>query len=828
MLPDTGDSDNCYHCGLPVPAGTSYGLVIEKSFRPMCCPGCQAVAGTILETGLGRYYQYRTATATTASTLDTALQQQLHLYDRTEMQAGFVQHMDEDLSEAVLILEGISCAACIWLIEHQLKRLPGVSFVTVNLSNSQVRIRWSPKTLNLSEIMLTLYRIGYPAHPYQVAKEELLARQLRHRFLRQLAVAGIGMMQVVMYAVALYAGAFDQIDFAHRDFIRWISLIITTPVVFYSAKPFFTAAWRDICNKRPGMDVPVSLAILLAYSASLWSTLTRGQDVYFDSVCMFTFFLLLGRFLEHKARSKMDQAGNQLNKLLPDSIIKIEAGQQSIVPVIDLAPGDLISVKAGQTAPVDGELIRGSSSFNESPITGEFMPVEKQVGDFIMAGSTNTENPVDIKVTQVGQQMKLAGIVRLLDQARASKPAIAILADQVSRWFVTCVLALTGAVAYYWYLHDPTKAFWITLSVLVVTCPCALSLATPAALTAATGHLRKLGFLVTAGHTLASLSRANRVIFDKTGTLTCGQLELKRVEVVGGISRHQCLNLAAALESCSEHPIASAFETTPLKPYGVTLHAGQGVEGYINDKLYRIGRPDYVLQLAHAQTNLFTQPTSTSLGQWLLLGDESGPLAWFEISDRLRDDASSCINKLKALGLDIEILSGDYHHNVAIIAQQLGIKTYRGETSPEGKLNHLRALQRSGDHIIMLGDGINDIPVLAAADVSIAMTNASDLARASADAVLMSGQLNHLIAALNISRKTHRIIKQNIAWALFYNLLALPLAVLGHIPPWLAAIGMSVSSLVVVLNALRLGKNTSISTNINPAVTIRPAATTVS
>lgn len=813
-MSDTGDLKHCYHCDLPVPKGAEYGLTIEGIFRPMCCPGCQAVAATILNTGLGHYYQYRTATAITAAALDTSLQQQLHLYDRPQMQADFVQPMGEDLREAVLILEGISCAACIWLIEHQLKRLPGVSFVTVNLTNHQTRVRWNPNLLDLSEIMLTLYRIGYPAHPYQAAREERLSRQSQHRFLRQLAVAGIGMMQVAMYAVALYAGALDQMEVAHRDFIRWISLIITTPVVCYSAQPFFTAAWRDLCNRRPGMDVPVALAILLAYSASFWSTLTGGQDVYFDSVCMFTFLLLLGRFLEHKARNRMDQAGNRLNRLLPDSIIKIESGQQIMVPVVDLVPGDLICVKAGQTAPVDGELISGSSSFDESLITGEFMPVAKQAGDLIVAGSTNTENPIDMRVTQVGQQMKLASIVRLLDQARTSKPAIASLADQVSRWFVSAVLILSAAVAFYWYLHAPDKAFWITLSVLVVTCPCALSLATPTALTAATGYLRRLGFLVTASHTLEGLSGANRVIFDKTGTLTCGQLILKQVKVVGDLSRQECHNLAAALESCSEHPIASAFELTHLKAYSVTLQTGQGIEAYIEGKVYRIGRPDYVLKLAGKQNKLPVTPANTSPGQWLLLGDKSGPLAWFEISDRLRDDAAVCVLALKARGMSVEILSGDYQYNVATIAQQLGIETYRGEASPEDKLNHLRALQLRGERIIMLGDGINDVPVLGAADVSIAMTNASDLTRTSADAVLMSGRLSHLVAALDISRKTRRIIMQNLVWALTYNLLALPLAVLGHIPPWLAAIGMSASSLIVVFNALRLSKSSSLFTDL--------------
>ncbi len=796
----------CYHCSLPVPNGATYGLTIKGSFKPMCCPGCQAVADTILKTGLGKYYNYRTETAITATTLDLSLIEQVRLYDLAKMQSAFVHPITETINEAVFTLEGITCAACIWLIEHKLKKLSGISFVSVNLTNNQARVRWNKNSLKLSELMLTLYKIGYPAHPYQAANDERISRKLQHRLLKQLAVAGIGMMQVVMYAIALYSGALDQIELAHRDFIRWVSLIITTPVVCYSAIPFFTSAWRSIKNKHLGMDVPISLAILLAYTASVWSTITGGQDIYFDSVCMFTFFILLGRFLEYKARSKMDQAGNMLNRLLPSSIIKIEFGAQKIVPVIELSSGDIISIKAGITVPVDGELIKGCSSFDESHITGEFMPVTKQIGDLIIAGSINTENPIEMRVTQVGQQIKLAGIVRLLDQARASKPTIALLADKVSQWFVAVVLILTITVAYYWFLHDPTKAFWITLSVLVITCPCALSLATPAAITAATGNLRQRGFLIAAGHTLETLSHATRVIFDKTGTLTSGKIVLERIQTISEKSCYECNNIAAALESCSEHPIASAFEPTNLKAYSVSIRSGKGVEGYINGRLYRIGRPDYVAQIANNKPVNINPPNSIHLGQWLLLGDKFGPLAWFEIRDQLREDAANCILALQKKGFIVELLSGDYQNNVAALAKHLGIKIYRGEASPEDKLNHIKALQNNGERIIMLGDGINDAPVLAGADVSIAMLNASDLTQASADAILMSGKLMHVVEAIDISRKTNRIIKQNFGWALLYNLIALPLAIMGYVPPWMAAIGMSTSSLIVVLNALRLAR----------------------
>lgn len=799
---------DCYHCGLPVPAGADYSVQIEGIERPMCCPGCQAVASTIIATGLDQYYQYRTDLAVTPKPLEDALLDELALYDRHDIQNDFVTYDkgNPKLAEAAFLVEGITCAACTWLIEHQLNQLEGVKQCNVNLSNHQLRVSWLSDQIKLSEILAAVYSIGYKAQPYQSAAEDKLQKTENRNYIRRLGVAGAGMAQVMMYAAALYAGAFDYISGEHRDFLRWISLLITTPVVFYSARPFFSAALRNLRNRHLSMDVPVSLAILAAYSASVGSTLLGGREVYFDSVCMFTFFLLLGRFFEFRARTRMDQSSHRLSRLLPETATLLESGGQRLVAIRDLKPGDSILVKTAQIIPADGIITSGHSSTDESHLNGEFIPVAKAPGDQVVAGSINVEHPLTIEITEVGQNTRLSGILRLLDQARATKPPIAQLADKIAQYFIAIVLVLATTVATAWTFIAPEHAFWITLSVLVVTCPCALSLATPTALTAATASLQRLGLLVSRAHTLEGLTQISHVIFDKTGTLTTGHLRMLQVQPLGDHSRHQCHQVASALEAHSEHPIAAAFEASSLQAFEVKVHPGQGIEGIVEGEHYRLGRPDFAMDLCGLSPHQVASPVDIDHAQWLILTGSQGAMAWFQLDDEVRDDAKATIQQLETLGLQVELLSGDYSSNVANVANNLGIKKFQGGASPMNKMTYIQALQSDGAKVLMVGDGINDIPVLAAADVSIAMTSAADLTKANADAILLSSQLSHLVTAIRHARKTRNVIKQNLAWAFGYNLLALPAAALGFIPPYLAALGMSASSLIVVLNALRLNK----------------------
>ena len=803
ILTDRVDQQECFHCGLPVPPGADYGVEIDGVRQPMCCHGCQAVAKAILDGGLGDFYRFRTEKSPQARELVPEQLRELELYDRDDLQKNFVQQDVGEQREAALILEGIVCAACVWLNERHVKALPGVLDFAVNYATHRARVRWDNQRIRLSQILEAISAIGYRAHPFDPGRQEQVYKDEKTRALRRLAVAGLAMVQVMMLAVALYAGDYEGMSDSLRNFLRWVSLLLTTPVILYAARPFFASAWRDLRRRQLGMDVPVSLAIGAAFVASAWATVTGSGEIYFDSVTMFTFFLLAGRFLEMGARHRAGEAAEELVKLLPATAARLTEAGEERVPVADLAPGDRVLVRPGEGVPADGRVLEGSSSLDESLLTGESLPQVRGVGDLLVGGTVNNESPLVMRVEQVGEATVLSAIVRLLDRAQTEKPAVARLADRVAGWFVAVLLLVAAAVAWWWWQHDPAHAFSVTLSVLVVTCPCALSLATPAALTAATGALTRLGVLTTRGHALETLARASHVIFDKTGTLTEGRLRLEHVELLGGLDRRRCLEIAAALEQASEHPIAHALGAEAparLQVEAISATPGCGIEGLVAGVRYRIGTPDFVSGLQSGPA--VGAPPDAPAG--VVLGDAQGFLAHFEFGDRLRDQAAATVARLKALGIEVELLSGDQAAIVQRVADELGIQRYQARCLPQDKLRHIQALQASGAVVAMVGDGVNDAPVLAAAQVSLAMGGGTQLAHASADMVLLSEQLPHLADAIRTSRRTLAIIRQNLAWALMYNLVALPLAAAGWIAPWMAAIGMSTSSLVVVVNALRL------------------------
>ena len=795
---------SCFHCHLPIVGTTRYFALIESEEQPMCCPGCKAVAEAIIAGGLDNYYHYRTEPAERAASTNSVLQAELALYDLDSMQTDFVRSLADDTREARLLIEGITCSACVWLIEKRLSQLDGIESITVNLSQHSATVSWHPETIKLSKILLEFHLIGYKGHPWRAERQELLMQQEHRLFIRRLAVAGIGAMQVMMYAIALYAGAMQDMEDEYRNFIRWISAFVATPVVFYAALPFFIAAVRDLKIRHLGMDVPVSIAISGAYIASLWATWHGHGEVYFDSVSMFTFLLLLGRYLELQARHRTAKAGRTLRNLLPASCLKRVGNRTERIPISDLNPGDQVRVLPGESVPTDGVIINGQSSLNESALTGEYMPVTRQTGEAVIAGSLNTENALDIEVTRIGDDTRLSAIVKLLERAQSDKPPIARMADRVASLFVAAVL-LTSVVVYaVWYQIDPGHAFWVTLSVLVVTCPCALSLATPSALTAATGTLQKLGLLISRGHVLEGLNQVTHVIFDKTGTLTKGKLFLRQVILTEDctMTKEDVIKRACALESHSEHPIAQAFtDDSPYTATDITNITGKGLSGRIDHQRYRIGTPSF-----SAPETALSPPDAAK--QWLLLSGNDKPLAWFELDDQLRTEAASVVKTLQQRGIIVELLSGDTAGVVSRVADDLGIKQWHAAALPDEKLAHVRTLQTQGAKVLMVGDGINDVPVLAQADLSLALNNATELARTTADAILLTGNLNRLLSAFKVARKTQRIIWQNLIWSLCYNITALPLAATGLIAPWMAAIGMSLSSLVVVGNAMRLSRLT--------------------
>lgn len=800
----------CFHCGEIALEGNRWSLDIDGEEQIMCCPACKAVAETIISSGLHDYYKHRTSLPDISpqqkrnASID--VREELKLYDEAAVQTPFVVRKQNDLkqveAEAILVISGISCAACGWLIEHRLKQLNSITRVNLNLTTRRLMISWIDADINLSQIFEEIHELGYQAHPFSAtqAEEQRLAESTVA--FRRLAVAGFATMQVMMLAVPLYVGALRGILEQYEIFLRAASMAFATAVVMYSARPFFSAALRDLKTRHLTMDVPVSIAILLAYFSSVWSTVNQGPEVYFDSVCMFTFFLLTGRFFEMRARHRMTQAGNNLLDLMPAAATKSTPKGDVVIPSAEIQVGDLLIIKPGQKIPADGIVEQGHSAVDEAAITGEYLPINKTQGAPLIGGTHNVESQLLMRVTATGADAELNTIMRLMDRAQQEKPAIAIFADKVASRFVAAVLIIASSIALVWALIEPSQAFWITLSVLVVTCPCALSLATPTALTAATASLREQGFLISKGHVLEGLNQVDRIVFDKTGTLTRGELTLEQSTPVSNsvsLTEYDALKIATTLEQYSNHPIARAFNSPHVfDADNIEQVAAKGVEGLINNTMYRIGRADF------AFPGEVLLPPIKDDRQWLLLADENQPLYWFALSDSLRQGAIPMVKQLKEWGINVSILTGDPSAQVEAVATALDIDDVHKGLSPSDKLDLAIAWQQQGERLMMVGDGINDVPTLARADIAVAIGQASDLTQTNADAVITNNSLTTILHALNKGKKANRIIRQNIYWALLYNILALPLAAMGFIPPWAAAIGMSLSSLIVVGNALRL------------------------
>ncbi|MBW2290503.1 MAG: cation-translocating P-type ATPase, partial [Deltaproteobacteria bacterium] len=716
---------------------------------------------------------------------------------------------------ATLSVGGMRCAACSWLLEERLARVPGVSTAQFGLANQRARVRWDPEVIALSAILAHIAELGYRAEPFEPDAEEALLRGERRAALRRLGASGLGTMQVMMFSVALYAGAFADLEAVHRDLLRFASLVVTTPVLAYAGLPFLTGAWRDLRAVRIGPDVPIGLALLGAYAASAWSTVTGSGEVYFDSVCMFIFFITLGRALERDLRARAELRIRSLQRRVPQIAHRLAAGEagevEEDVPAASLTQGDLASIHPGEYVPADGLLIEGQGEVSESLLTGEESPVLKQPGSPLFAGSENLDGTLQMRVERTGAASTLQQIATLLDRAQLEKPPIAELADRLARVFLTSVVAAALAVGLMWWWIDPSRIVPVVISVLIATCPCALSLATPTALAAATHGLAARGFLITRGHALEALARATRVVFDKTGTLTAATPMLRAVHPIREqFDAGQAIRLATELEANSNHPLAralraaapsSARRRADAAAAETFVEPGDGVSGKLEGRILRFGRPEWSAALSETELEL-PPGASPDFGSTALLADEHGGLAWFEFEMPLRPNAGAVMSWLKEQGYASSLLSGDpSQKSVAAVARELEIEDASAGVSPEEKLAVLDDWIANGDIVVAVGDGVNDAPLLGRAQVSLAMGSGSDLARLGADAVLLDDRLATIPLALAWARNARKIMRQNFAWALAYNLCVLPLAAAGLVAPYLAAIGMSLSSLLVVGNS---------------------------
>ncbi|WP_261874783.1 heavy metal translocating P-type ATPase [Vibrio rarus] len=781
---------SCYHCGEDVPENTNYCVTILDASRAMCCPGCESVAQTIVDSGLSSYYQYRTEKAERVDLVPEQLQSLIH-YDNEHVQAEFVRNK-QHISEVTLSLEGVSCAACAWLIEKQMNARQGVVQIRVNTATHRALLAWDTTQTKLSELLNVIHKLGYKAAPFEADKQEESYYRAMKQYLYKLGIAGLATMQVMMLAVALYLEVFGHLEPEFKHYFRVVSLIFATPVLLYSALPFYTNAWRSLKARTLGMDVPVSIALIFAYVASLIATFTQSGEVFFESISMFTFFLLLGRFLEMRARRKAAAASANLLKLVP-AMATLEDGKQ--IPVKTLNIGDNVRVLAGEHVPADGTVLDKEVYVDESMLTGESLHVKKNAGDNVYAGTINGEQTFTLQVACTKQESMIANIVRLQDEAQTTKPKIAEIADVVARYFVAVILIIAACTYFYWQQNQPQDAFWIMLAVLVATCPCALSLATPTAITCSTSRMGELGILLRKAHAIETLCKVNHVIVDKTGTLTEGKVCLAKTDTFATWTTPQVLAMAARLESHANHPIAAAFrpyldESTTAE--AIENHIGLGLSGVINGLQCKIGSHAFV-----CDSTVLAQPHT------VYLSIDGTLAAAFTYRDPMRHSSQDFIASLKQLGISTTLLTGDNHINAKPVAQQLAIDTLVSGVTPEGKLNYLHSLPQS-NITLMIGDGINDAPTLAGAHLSVAMGGGTDVAKSSADMVLLGDRLDKLIEARTLAIKTRKIIRENLAWSLGYNLLILPLAVCGLVAPYIAVVGMSASSIIVVTNSLRL------------------------
>ncbi|WP_421863928.1 heavy metal translocating P-type ATPase [Motiliproteus sp.] len=820
-------AEPCYHCQLPLPDNEIVDGLIDGESKQFCCQGCRSVAETIHNAGLGGFYERILEGEQLAPPPE--LTDALAMYDLDEVQQEFVSS-GQDSSEVHLLVEGVHCAACVWLIENSLRRQPGIEEARVNLSGRKLKVLWDRSRLPLSRMLELLGTLGYKAVPYDPnSAEDSFKKQNRHLLFR-MGFAAFAMMNLMWISIALYTGA-DQGEF--RGLFHWVGLALATPTLIYSGYPFFRGAWFSIRNLSPNMDLPIAIGVSITYLYSAYVTFTGSVvgEVYFDTVVNFLFVILVGRYLEAMSKRKALASTQRLLDLQPKVATRLKPGvdgdEAELVAIRAVKKGDRVLVKPGERIPVDGVVLEGSSQLDEAMLTGESIPVTKSVGAQVNTGTLNGSGTLVIKVTGLLGESALGQIIHLVEDAQSSRAPIQRLADRIVPWFVMVTLSLALASFIWWWGAGIEQALMVATSVLIITCPCALGMATPMSIAVASGLGARHGILVKNGEVLERLSAIRHFVFDKTGTLTEGQMQLSALvteqqswQPGQSDPLHETtaalLKRVAEIERLSEHPIASAIvrcaEQQELKPRAISAeqfssHPGQGVIGIVDGQRWLIGTPDWLRQQQ-------VQPSET-LEQAAAEMDQRGissiraacdgqELALIAIEDRIRDGAKALIEWLKAQGAEITLLSGDRRQTAEAVADQLGGMEVIAEVLPQDKDRTIAEIQARGHEVVMVGDGVNDAPSLVRADVGIALGSGTDVSIASADIVLLSNDLARVDQAAQLSQRTLRTVRQNIGLSFAYNSIMVPLAMMGLVTPLVAAITMPISSLLVIGNAARI------------------------
>ncbi len=803
---------NCFHCGLPVAPEADYRARLDGAERRFCCFGCQSVCCAIFEAGLQGYYQ-RTPEGTLLGPPPEP-PKDIEIYDLDEVQQEFVT-CSGDVRDIHLLVEGIHCAACVWLIERGLQRVPGVLSANVNLAAKRLHLRWDNQRTRLSDVIHALARIGYAAVPYDPESAEGSIKKANRAMLYRLFFAGFAMMNMLWISIALYSGA-NRDEF--RDFFHWAGLALATPTLLYAGYPFYKGALGGLRGGWLTMDLPIAigLSVTYAYSAYITVTASRSGEVYFDTVTNLIFVILIGRYLEGMFRHQAVSATKRLLELQPRAAIVIHDDEEKMTPIRGVKPGDRVLIKPGYKVPVDGIVLEGHSAVDESMLSGESAPVSKSVGAQVYAGTLNTNGALLVEVRTLLQETTLAKIIRLVEEAQSSKAPIQRLADSIVPWFVLVTLVCATLTFLFWNGKDFEIALMAATSVLIITCPCALGMATPMSIAVASGLGARHGILIKNGLVLETLSRVNHFVFDKTGTLTEGRMSVAQLHVAPGVTKQEALRNAAALERYSEHSVAKAivaeaaaqqlnYRDMPVT--GFHAIAGLGVEAGVDGKTVLLGSAEWLKRRGitlNAELQAQAHELEAQAMSCVHVAMGGAHLAVFALADKLRGDARQLIDELRAAGIAMTLLSGDRKPVAEAIARQLGGMEVIAEVLPQDKDQVIRQLQRHGAVVAMVGDGINDAPALIRADVGIALGSGTDVSVESADIVLMHNELNKVRQATLLSRRTLRTIKQNIGLSFVYNVIMVPLAMMALVTPLIAAITMPLSSLAVIGNAARI------------------------
>ncbi len=798
--PEVRAAEACSHCGLPVPAG----LLTPEAATQFCCDGCQTVYAVIHGAGLERYYRERAETGSEGRRAATTDKTYAELDDAAFLSA-YCRPAGSGLCEVELYLENLHCPACVWLVEKLGRLVPGVVAASVDLGRATVRVTWPPDKLRLSAIAQGLAQLGYPPHPRQSADTAELRRIEDRALLARMAVAGAVFGNVMLLAVALYAGAFQGMDRDYQQFFRWSSLLVVMPAVTWSAGEFYRGAWAALRTRTPHMDLPVSIGILAGFFWGAVNVLRERGEVYFDSVAAVVFLLLVGRWVQRKRQHAAQNAADLLYSLSPSSARRVEDGQTREVPIESVAEGDLLEVRAGESFPADGTVLEGHSSVDASLLTGESRPEDIGPESRVHAGTVNVSGAVRVRAEKTGQATRVGKLLRSVGEAASRRAPIAFLADRAAGRFVVGALGLAALTLLAWWRVDTERAVENAIALLVVTCPCALGLATPLAVSAAIGKAARRGILVKGGDALERLARPSLVVFDKTGTLTEGRLELARWEGDPALR-----GIVAALESRSAHPIARAFVRAlpaaelPVEDFVQT--PGGGVEARAAGRRFAAGSLAFVRERAAVPAELAESARrAAEAGETPVLVAADGvarALACF--ADPVRSDARASLEQLARIGHRVALLSGDQPEVVQSVAARLGVDFafVQGGASPEEKLAVIEREALRG-HVVMVGDGVNDAAALARAHVGIAVHGGAEASLGAADVFATRPGVAPVVELFLGGQRTLRVIRRNMLLSLGYNLVCATLAVVGAIAPWIAAILMPVSSLTVVTSSYR-------------------------